>query len=602
MDKAWVNLPRPTAAYREGVRNFVTVSLESLGNPSKIRCPCTRCRNLDYQTSDDVVSHLVIYGMDKTYDVWIFHGEERPSTSSKMTCDLDDISDTYRMFIDARANEETIPNYTEAMGDEGFSKLLEDAETPLYMGCSDYTKMTATVVLFKHKAVNGISHKAFTDLLKIIGHMLPQKNVLPSSTYSAKKLLKNFDLGYEKIHACANDCCLFRKDLANLDNCPRCGKSRWKVVGKGDERKIKKGVPAKGFASKEKANSNMASPHLHSIGSRDNLNEKSPTPSSHNGSSNVRDCYGLNSRDARTSVAVDRKCKLLDWRKKVLAEAIIASTDPNAMVHGVPLGNDAWKVWVQVALVPSADLWRPNSDMSVIADAVGSTTAWPKEFVSFNYPDKGGGERFTRWSIRLGVRMFDEYEASMVFSASDFRTQIEDRSEEEPPRGVVGMIKALEGEISNAHSVETYVVEVRGLESCKGAADRSTLRLISSSHYVLHSKIMEIARMDVFKSLELQGSIKLRQWVRADTFPRDFIPFAYEMGAPLSAAIPNFLCQNCKYKQHECFICGVLGSSDKSPGAPEGGTVDLFVVNSFGSAYQAVFICLIISKMVLPAF
>lgn len=128
----------------------------------------------------------------------------------------------------------------------------------------------------------------------------------------------------------------------------------------------------------------MASPHLHSIGSRENLNGKSPTPSSHNGSSNVRDCYGSTSRDARTSVTVDRKCKLLDWRKKVLAEATIASTDPNAMVHGVPVGNDAWKVWVQVALVPNADLWRPNSDMSVIADAVGSTTAWPKEFVSFN--------------------------------------------------------------------------------------------------------------------------------------------------------------------------------------------------------------------------
>ncbi|KAL6554545.1 hypothetical protein OROHE_007568 [Orobanche hederae] len=130
-----------------------------------------------------------------------------------------------------------------------------------------------------------------------------------------------------------------------------------------------------GFASKEKANSNMASPHLHSIGSRDNLNGKSPTPPSHNGSSNIRDCYGSNSRDARTSVAVDRKCKLLDWRKKVLVEATIASMDPNAMVHGVPIGNDAWKVWVQVALVPSADLWRPNSDIPVIADAVGSTIA-----------------------------------------------------------------------------------------------------------------------------------------------------------------------------------------------------------------------------------
>lgn len=32
-------------------------------------------------------------------------------------------------------------------------------------------------------------------------------------------------------------------------------------------------------------------------------------------------------------------------------------------------------------------------------------------------------------------------------------------------------------------------------------------------------------------------------------------------------AIQNFLCRNCKYKKHQCFICGRLGSSDKSAGA-----------------------------------
>ncbi|KAK4437533.1 protein ENHANCED DOWNY MILDEW 2 [Sesamum alatum] len=29
-------------------------------------------------------------------------------------------------------------------------------------------------------------------------------------------------------------------------------------------------------------------------------------------------------------------------------------------------------------------------------------------------------------------------------------------------------------------------------------------------------------------------------------------------------AIQNFLCKNCQYQQHQCFICGRLGSSDKS--------------------------------------
>lgn len=29
-------------------------------------------------------------------------------------------------------------------------------------------------------------------------------------------------------------------------------------------------------------------------------------------------------------------------------------------------------------------------------------------------------------------------------------------------------------------------------------------------------------------------------------------------------AIANFFCDNCKYQRHQCFACGVLGSSDKS--------------------------------------
>ncbi|CAK9168592.1 unnamed protein product, partial [Ilex paraguariensis] len=32
-------------------------------------------------------------------------------------------------------------------------------------------------------------------------------------------------------------------------------------------------------------------------------------------------------------------------------------------------------------------------------------------------------------------------------------------------------------------------------------------------------------------------------------------------------AIQNFFCENCQYKQHQCFSCGGLGSSDKSSGA-----------------------------------
>lgn len=77
----------------------------------------------------------------------------------------------------------------------------------------------------------------------MVRSLLPPDNILPSSLSSTKKLLKAFDLGYEKIHACVNDCCLFRKKLEKVETCPTCGASRWKV--NKHTQKIEEGVPAK---------------------------------------------------------------------------------------------------------------------------------------------------------------------------------------------------------------------------------------------------------------------------------------------------------------------------------------------------------------------
>ena len=72
----------------------------------------------------------------------------------------------------------------------------------------------------------------------------------------------------------------------------------------------------------------------------------------------------------------------MGWQKNVVAEGTIASTDPDASVHFVKLGANAWKVWVNVAVEPEAFLFRPNSEMQTIKEAVGSTVAWHKDFIS----------------------------------------------------------------------------------------------------------------------------------------------------------------------------------------------------------------------------
>jgi len=42
------------------------------------------------------------------------------------------------------------------------------------------------------------------------------------------------DRKYEKIHACSNDCILYRNEFEDLKNCHKCGLSRYKVKG-GDK-------------------------------------------------------------------------------------------------------------------------------------------------------------------------------------------------------------------------------------------------------------------------------------------------------------------------------------------------------------------------------
>jgi hypothetical protein len=65
-------------------------------------------------------------------------------------------------------------------------------------------------------------------------NMLPKNNELPASTYEAKKVVCPLDLEVQKIHACINDCILYRGDYENLNECPVCNALRYKIRGDDD--------------------------------------------------------------------------------------------------------------------------------------------------------------------------------------------------------------------------------------------------------------------------------------------------------------------------------------------------------------------------------
>ncbi|XP_026431040.1 uncharacterized protein LOC113328166 isoform X2 [Papaver somniferum] len=83
-----------------------------------------------------------------------------------------------------------------------------------------------------------------TELLGYMKTLLPSGNTLPSTCSKSKHMIKPFQLPVQIIHACINDCILYRKDYANDDKCPKCGESIWQKPPEGSSPTAKK-VPVK---------------------------------------------------------------------------------------------------------------------------------------------------------------------------------------------------------------------------------------------------------------------------------------------------------------------------------------------------------------------
>jgi hypothetical protein len=116
---------------------------------------------------------------------------------------------------------------------------------------SDKKKLGTTLELLQWKAKNGVFDKAFGELLTIAKKMLPKANELPTTTHEAKQVVCPLGFEIQKIHACPNDSILYCGEYENLDACPVCHASRYKIRRddpsdvEGDGERPKKRIPAK---------------------------------------------------------------------------------------------------------------------------------------------------------------------------------------------------------------------------------------------------------------------------------------------------------------------------------------------------------------------
>lgn len=79
----------------------------------------------------------------------------------------------------------------------------------------------------------------------------------------------------------------------------------------------------------------------------------------------------------------DQKCKLIDisGKNRVVAEGRWSTSNPAQVVHFVPLGPNAVRVWVDNVKVNDAAVWRPSTEIEYMIDAIGTSIAWPRDKV-----------------------------------------------------------------------------------------------------------------------------------------------------------------------------------------------------------------------------
>ncbi|XP_057426339.1 uncharacterized protein LOC130719747 [Lotus japonicus] len=262
MDKSWIDMPRNTTEYLDGLDKFLDFAFEKRSVDGVIRCPCPKCRCKKWESRDVVRDHLICKEFPKNYKVWIWHGETYETITSRdtqVTLEplqnenpvLDMINDVFGVKRNCDAEPTSSPEPSE-FGDaipnedqRDFDDLVEDVQQQLYEGCQKYSKLSFLLRLYHIKCLSGVTDKAMSLILDLLKDAFEFAK-LPDSFYEAKKVIHKLGLHYTKIDACPKNCMLYWGEDENLERCKHCGKSRWKPrKGKNGTIIRMKNLPAK---------------------------------------------------------------------------------------------------------------------------------------------------------------------------------------------------------------------------------------------------------------------------------------------------------------------------------------------------------------------
>lgn len=240
MEKTWMLADRRSSRFQTGFENFLKFASANAADKSSIRCPCMKCCNHSGFTVAVIKDHVYFNGIMTNYKNWDCHGEAA-AMEGDSGGDSESVDKPEDIEGEENKGEEDEDEEMSCDSDE-FLRLVEDGDKALYPGCTKSTKLNALVEMFNLKAKHGMTDGCISDWLMLFESFLPDGNEIPCNIGEAKKTLGLLGMGYEKIHACPNDCILYRGDHHEAEVCPTCTTSRYKI---GKNGVVRDGVAAK---------------------------------------------------------------------------------------------------------------------------------------------------------------------------------------------------------------------------------------------------------------------------------------------------------------------------------------------------------------------
>jgi hypothetical protein len=248
MNRQWMNADRQSSKYIAGMQAFLEVAKANKNPKGFMCCPCFVCRfDKDYSDWGTLHLHLIKNRFIENYVLWTRHDERGVVMEENEEEDDDNnlpdwaTGQAFANTVMEDVDEEVIPEdgHVDDLGQvlkdaqrdcendnekAKLQRMIQDHRQLLYPDCKQgHKKLGTTLEMLQWKEKYGVSDKAFKGMLKIVKDKLPENNELPSPTYEAKQTVCPLGLEVRKIHACPNDCILYRgKEHENLEAYPVC--------------------------------------------------------------------------------------------------------------------------------------------------------------------------------------------------------------------------------------------------------------------------------------------------------------------------------------------------------------------------------------------